>query len=82
MYTGASDAGSGLKLLTLWAKQGYAGAWEKTTLTNTTPDGEFDYTSVAGDNLYFFYIQAEDNVGLKTADPTDLIVFGTATPGP
>ena len=34
-YAGASDAGSGLKILTLWVKKGYAGAWTKTALTST-----------------------------------------------
>ncbi|MBI5091046.1 MAG: PKD domain-containing protein [Candidatus Hydrogenedentes bacterium] len=80
-YLGATDDGSGLKTLTLWVKRGLSGVWEKTALTSTTPDGTFDFTDVTGNNQYFFFIQAEDNAGLKTPDPTDMIVFGTTTPG-
>lgn len=75
-YSGASDAASGLKEVRLWYKKGYAGAWEDTGQRSTTPEGTFTFTDVTGDDAYFFYLQAEDNAGHVSAEPTDELVFG------
>ena len=75
-YSGASDAASGLKEVRLWFKKGYAGAWEDTGQRSTTPEGTFTFTDVTGDDAYFFFLQAEDNAGHLSAEPTDELVFG------
>lgn len=75
-YSGASDNLSGLKEVRLWAKKGYAGAWQDTGLRQTTPEGSFDFGQVAGDDVYFFFLQAVDNAGLASPQPSDSLVFG------
>ncbi len=75
-YTGASDAGSGLKEVRLWYKKGYAGVWTDTGQRSTTPDGSFTFNQVTGDDAYFFFLQAEDKAGHVSAAPSDALVFG------
>jgi len=74
-YSGANDASSGLKEVRLWFKKGYAGAWQDTGQTSTTPDGSFTF-EITGEDAYFFFLQAEDNAGLVSAEPSDALVFG------
>ncbi len=73
-YSGATDAGSGLKAVRLWVKVGFNGAWTDTGLSSTAETGSFSFTSTQTD-IFFFYLQAEDNAGNKSSTPTDAIVF-------
>ncbi len=75
-YTGASDAGSGLKQVRLWFKKGYGGAWQDSGLRSAEPDGSFTFSQMTGDDAYFFFLQAEDNAGQVSSAPSDALVFG------
>lgn len=75
-YTGASDAGSGLKQVRLWFKKGYGGAWQDSGLRSAEPDGSFTFNQMTGDDAYFFFLQAEDNAGHVSSAPSDALVFG------
>jgi hypothetical protein len=75
-YSGANDAASGLKEVRLWLKKGYEGVWQDTGQRSTTPDGSFTFDAVTGDDAYFFFLQAEDNAGHVSPEPTDELVFG------
>jgi hypothetical protein len=69
-YTGASDQGSGVSLLTLWSKKGTAGPWASTGMTSPSDAGSFDYAGVTDDETYYFAVQVEDEAGNKSADPS------------
>jgi len=79
-YAGVSDTGSGVKEVHLWVKKDLTGSWEDTGLFQTAEQGNFQYDTQGVEGRYFFYIQVEDNAGLKSPPPTDNIVFGTTTP--
>ena len=65
----ASDALSGIKKVTLWAKKGANGTWAATTKTSTAASGSLVYTADE-DDTYFFGIVAEDNAGNVSAAPS------------
>jgi len=68
-YSGASDSGvSGFKQVELWYKKGSTGAWTSTGFTKTTSSGSFDFTTITGDDTYYFDLVAEDNAGNRSAD--------------
>ncbi len=75
-YVGAEDTGSGLKELRLWTKKGFEGAWVDTGQRLMTPTGTFQYNPIVADDVYFFFVQAEDNAGLTSEEPSDALVFG------
>src|SRR5439155_12063861 len=66
----ASDTGSGLGSVELWAKAPGAGAFSKVA-TDSTPGatGSFSYTAAAGDGDYGFYTVAVDKAGNREAAP-------------
>src|SRR5439155_884161 len=68
-YT-ASDTGSGLDKVELWAKAPGAGAFSKVT-TDATPgaSGSFSYTAAGGDGSYSFYTVAVDKAGNRESAP-------------
>jgi hypothetical protein len=68
----ASDAGSGLSSVELWAKPPGAAAFAKTA-TEVTPagTGSFAYTAAAGPGAYYFFTRAVDNVGNYEPAPSD-----------
>src|SRR5207247_1586995 len=80
----ASDTGSGLASVELWAKAPGAGSYSKAA-TDSTPgaSGSFSYTASAGDGSYSFYTVAVDRAGNRepapaSADATTLL--DTAAP--
>src|SRR5207253_6604771 len=66
----ASDTGSGLGSVELWAKAPGAGSFSKVA-TDSTPGatGSFGYTAAAGDGDYGFYTVAVDKAGNREAAP-------------
>src|SRR5207245_2068357 len=66
----ASDTGSGLGSVELWAKAPGAGSFSKVA-TDSTPGatGSFGYTAAAGDGSYAFYTVAVDKAGNREAAP-------------
>jgi len=74
-YAGAGDGGSGLKHVRLWAKIGFNGSWQDTGQTQPGAAGAFSYSNAQANNIFFFYVQAEDKAGNKSLAPTDAIVF-------
>jgi hypothetical protein len=94
-YT-ASDAGSGLATLELWAEPPGSSSYAKVA-TDTSPEasGSFSYAAGAGDGSYAFYTRATDQAGnyeaaLGSADSSTRLDTGvdtalpetTITPGP
>jgi len=80
-FTGAADADSGLKIVTLWAKKD-SGSWQATTQTSTAAAGAFTFTP-SGDGAYAFALRAEDNAGNLSAAPSgtgDASLIFDATP--
>jgi peptidoglycan/xylan/chitin deacetylase (PgdA/CDA1 family) len=69
-YT-ASDAGSGLATIELWAKAPGASAYTQAS-TDTTPSASesFGYTAAAGNGSYSFYTVATDKAGKRQAAPS------------
>jgi predicted N-acetyltransferase YhbS len=67
-YTGASDGGSGLKSVVLWAKKD-AGAWAATGLTSASGSGSFAYGPSSGSGTYRFEAVALDNAGNASPAP-------------
>jgi endoglucanase len=78
-YSGAYDAQSGLKNVKLWVKIGTTGAWRNTGQTSTAASGAFQFQPT-GDNRYYFFLQAEDNAGNVSSEPTDESVLGNPAP--
>ncbi len=76
-YAAIEDAGSGVKQVIIWAKKGLGGIWEVTGLTQSGTEGSFQYEELLEDDVYYFYLQVEDNAGLTSPVPTDELVFGT-----
>jgi len=74
-YTGVYDTQSGLKNVKLWVKMGTTGAWQNTGQTSTAASGTFQFQPT-GDNRYYFFLQAEDNAGNVSPEPTDGTVLG------
>ncbi len=75
-YAGVTDTLSGIRSVALWLKEGRDGAWVDTGLRATdAPDGVFQVENLARDGRYFFFLQAEDRAGVKSAEPTDDTVF-------
>lgn len=68
-YSGASDSGSGLAQVTLWAKKG-AGAWQATGAVSPAPSGVLNYSAFSGEGIYYFALQAADAAGNVSAAPT------------
>ena len=68
-YT-ASDAGSGLATVELWAKAPGASAFTKAT-TDATPTASesMSYNAAAGNGSYSFYTVATDKAGRRQATP-------------
>src|SRR5205823_2249423 len=66
----ASDTGSGLGSVELWAKAPGAGSFSKVA-TDSTPGaaGSFSYTAAAGDGSYGFYTVAVDKAGNRESAP-------------
>lgn len=85
-YSGAMDAGSGLKSVELWVKKGATGTWQDSGLRSTGASGSFSYTGMSGDDTYYFATLAEDNVGNRSAAPfgsgTGHTVVDTTPPNP
>ncbi|MDX9972335.1 MAG: PKD domain-containing protein, partial [FCB group bacterium] len=69
-YAGAQDALSGLKAVHLWVKKGAAGAWTPTGLSSAASADVFAYEGVTENDTYFFAVQAEDNAGNMSAQPS------------
>lgn len=67
-YT-VSDSESGVKLVTLWAKQGAAGTWAATNETSASANGSFNY-AVSDEDTYYFDVVAEDNAGNVSDEPS------------
>jgi endoglucanase len=76
-YTGAHDTQSGLKNVKLWVKIGATGPWVNTGQTSTAASGTFQFQPT-GDNRYYFFLQAEDNAGNISPEPTDATVIGSS----
>jgi hypothetical protein len=68
-YT-ASDSGSGLASVELWAKPPGAGSYSKAS-TDSSPSASdsFAYSAAAGDGTYSFYTRALDKAGNYEAAP-------------
>jgi hypothetical protein len=71
------DTQSGLKNVKLWVKMGTTGAWQNTGQTSTGASGTFQFQPT-GDNRYYFFLQAEDNAGNVSPEPTDATVLGNS----
>src|SRR5207245_2400423 len=69
-YT-ASDGGSGLAQVDLYAKAPGQSSYTKVA-SDTTPgaSGSFNYTAAAGDGNYSFYTRATDSAGNTEAAPS------------
>src|SRR5439155_320299 len=69
-YT-ASDTGSGLDKVELWAQAPGAGSFSKVA-TDAAPgaSGSFSYTASVGDGSYSFYTVAVDKAGNREDAPT------------
>jgi hypothetical protein len=65
-YSGAADAGSGLKSVALWVRKD-AGAWQPSGLSAAAGSGSFDYAPTDGSGTYYFALRAEDNAGNLSA---------------
>ncbi|MFP4192036.1 MAG: hypothetical protein ACLFU6_08200, partial [Candidatus Hydrogenedentota bacterium] len=74
-YEGAHDEGSGLNEVRLWAKKVNGGDWEDTGLAETGESGVFEYEPEE-EGRFTFFLQAEDNAGHVSPEPTDERVFG------
>src|SRR5207302_1876536 len=72
----ASDTGSGLGSVELWAKAPGAGSFSKVA-TDSTPGaaGSFSYTAAAGEGDYGFYTVAVDKAGNRAAPPPSAALF-------
>ena len=70
-YTGVYDAGSGVKQVHLWVRQGTDGEWLDTGEIAEGDEGVFYFDDAPADDNYYFYIQAEDNAGLLSPSPLE-----------
>ena len=66
-FSGASDAGSGVKKVELWYRKNF-GTWTNSGLTSAGPSGTFDFTP-SGSAKYYFDLIAEDNAGNRSSSP-------------
>src|SRR5690606_27296516 len=66
---GASDSGSGIAQVELWAKK-ESGAWVGTGLVSGTASGSFAYANFTGEGTYDFALRATDAAGNSGAVPT------------
>ncbi len=73
-YSGASDAGSGLKNVALWylyaTAPGGTGTWTNSGVTSTGGSGSLTFTPSSGPGWYYFALVAQDNAGNTSAAPT------------
>jgi hypothetical protein len=67
-FSGASDSGSGLASVELWARKD-SGSWAATGLSVAASAGTFNYQP-AGDGTYYFATRAVDADGNQSALPT------------
>jgi hypothetical protein len=74
-YEGLADSGSGLKEGRIWLKKG-DGAWQDTGIVVQNAEGSIEFNGVEEDNAYAFYLQAVDNAGLASPEPTDALIDG------
>lgn len=79
-YSGASDAVSGLKTVTLWYKKG-TGAWTPSNQSATSASGTFSFSEVSGSATYYFALQAVDQAGNVSAAPSGSGLGSTAYTG-
>jgi hypothetical protein len=76
-YSGAQDALSGLKAVRLWVKKGAAGAWTPTTFSSAASADTFEYDGATENGTYYFALEAEDNMGNTTGQPSDAAAVAT-----
>lgn len=69
-YAGVSDAGAGVKSVTLWFKKGVNGTWASAGQSSSMTSGSFQFSNVTGNDTYYFALQAEDHVGNLTDAPS------------
>ncbi len=71
-FGGASDAGSGLRLIELWVRVP-GGEWEAALVSDLVFEGTFDFIvtgfSSTTDGVYYFALVAQDHFGNRSADP-------------
>ena len=67
-YT-ATDGGSGVDEVELWARKGSSGSFTLVTTDTDPTSAEFAFTPTGGDGTYEFYTRARDSAGNYEADP-------------
>lgn len=68
-YSGASDSGSGLAEVVLWARR-EGQAWAPTGLVSSAGSGQFAYGGALLDGTYAFSVRAVDAAGNQTPVPS------------